>query len=58
MYLCRKLLNENYEQIGKKFGNKDHSTVINACKKTCILIDNDEDFKNTVLDLEKKITDM
>lgn len=55
MYLCRKMLDEHYKEIGKKFGNKDHSTVISACTKIGQMIENDEDFKNTVLNLEKKI---
>lgn len=58
MYLCRKLLNEHYNHIGRKFGDKDHSTVISACKKIGELIEKDEDFKNNILALEKKITDI
>jgi chromosomal replication initiator protein len=27
MYLCRQLMEETYESIGKEFGGKDHSTV-------------------------------
>lgn len=33
MYLLRKELNESYPYIGKKLGNKDHTTVIHACEK-------------------------
>ena len=58
MYLCRKLLNEHYKQIGRKFGDKDHSTVMFACKKVGQMIEEDDDFKNTILTLEKKINDM
>lgn len=33
MYLCRKLLDVPFTQIGKDFGNRDHSTVMSACDK-------------------------
>ena len=33
MYLCRQLTNITMKEIGKEFGNRDHSTVINACNK-------------------------
>ena len=33
MYLARKLIDLSYEDIGRKFGNKDHSTIIYAIKR-------------------------
>lgn len=33
MYLARKHTNHSYDEIGDKFGNRDHSTVIHAQKK-------------------------
>ena len=33
MYLCRNLTNSSYKEIGKAFGNKDHSTVIYALNR-------------------------
>lgn len=57
MYLCRKMLSENYKEIGRKFGNKDHTTVLSACKKIGSMIENDEEFRTKVLNLEKKISD-
>jgi chromosomal replication initiator protein len=33
MYICRKLTNLSYPEIGSKFGGKDHSTIIHAVKK-------------------------
>lgn len=33
MYLCRTLTNYSFKDIGKAFGNKDHSTVIYAVKR-------------------------
>ncbi|OPX38992.1 MAG: chromosomal replication initiator protein DnaA [Desulfobacteraceae bacterium 4484_190.2] len=33
MYLCRNLTDSSFKDIGKAFGNKDHSTVIYALKR-------------------------
>ena len=33
MYLSRKLIDLSYKDIGKNFGNKDHSTIIYAIKR-------------------------
>ena len=33
MYLCRKLTDLSFKDIGRAFGNKDHSTVIYAVKR-------------------------
>ena len=33
MYLSRELTSASFPEIGMRFGGKDHSTVINACKR-------------------------
>ena len=33
MFLCREVANMSYPKIGEEFGNRDHSTVMHACKK-------------------------
>lgn len=33
MFLCREVANMSYPKIGEDFGNRDHSTVMHACKK-------------------------
>ncbi len=33
MYICRKMTDLSYPEIGTKFGGKDHSTIIHAIKK-------------------------
>ena len=33
MYLCRRLTESSYEQIGKYFGKRDHTTVMHACRQ-------------------------
>ena len=31
MYLCRKMTRWSYLEIGRRFGGRDHSTVIHGC---------------------------
>ena len=45
MYICRKLTNLSYPEIGAKFGGKDHSTIIHAVKKIDKLITEDIQMK-------------
>ena len=33
MYLCRNIPQLSLPQIGKDFGNRDHTTVLHACNK-------------------------
>ncbi|PIU57986.1 MAG: chromosomal replication initiator protein DnaA [Deltaproteobacteria bacterium CG07_land_8_20_14_0_80_38_7] len=33
MYLCKKLTQSSFPEVGLKFGGKDHTTVMHACKK-------------------------
>ena len=33
MYLVRRLLGTSYTEIGQRFGDKDHTTALNACRR-------------------------
>jgi chromosomal replication initiator protein len=55
MYLCRNISKASYPEIGKKFGNKDHSTVIHAVKKIEDRMGKDKEFKNTIFKIENQI---
>ena len=44
MYLCRELLDISLSQIGKEFGGRDHTTVINGCNKVDKLLKENEDY--------------
>lgn len=33
MYLCKRMTTKSYPQIGKRFGNRDHATVMHAVRK-------------------------
>ena len=48
MYLCRQLTNITMKEIGKEFGNRDHSTVINACNKIEDDLKDDESMKDII----------
>lgn len=51
MYLCRELAGMTTTEIGKYFGDRDHSTVINACNKISEDMINDPEFKEHISDL-------
>lgn len=55
MYLCRKLLDAPYKEIGNEFGKRDHSTVISACEKVEELIKKDSAYLKAINDIEKRI---
>ncbi len=48
MYIVRELTNDSYPVIGKYFGGKNHTSVMQACKKTQERIDQDPEFKQRV----------
>lgn len=55
MYLCKKHLKVSFPEIGQKFGGKDHTTVIHACRKIEALLDKDSNLQNDLEILEKTI---
>ena len=55
MYLCRKLLDAPYKEIGNEFGKRDHSTVISACEKVESLIKVEPAYLKAINEIEKKL---
>lgn len=51
MYLARELAGMTTTDIGKEFGDRDHSTVINACNKIIDDMNTNSEFKEMVDDL-------
>lgn len=41
MYLARELTLHSYPSIGRHFGNRDHTTVMHACRKVEKLVEED-----------------
>lgn len=52
MYLTRKLTDMTTTDIGKQFGHRDHSTVVNAINKIEEDMKNDTDFKEQIEELK------
>lgn len=48
MYLCKHLLNISLKEIGRKFGGKDHSTVIHSIKKVEEKMGKDKNYKQYI----------
>jgi chromosomal replication initiator protein len=48
MYLCRKLTELSYPEIGRLFNDKHHSTVMHSVEKIERMIEDDPDFRRVV----------
>ncbi len=55
MYLARKHTRSSFPEIGKRFGNRDHSTVISAVNKIESLLRKDDHIRRAVTDLERSL---
>jgi chromosomal replication initiator protein len=55
MFLAKAHTKTSLTTIGLHCGNKDHATVLHACKTVQNLIETDKEFKSYADDLEKKI---
>ncbi len=55
MYLIKKHLDKSLVDIGRAFGGKDHSTVINALKRIDSQLTTNSDLKSDIKELETRI---
>ena len=55
MYLCRNKLDASFKDIGRSFGKRDHSTVINACDTVEEKCKKSSVYAQVVRDLEIKL---
>jgi chromosomal replication initiator protein len=55
MYFIKKFLDKSLVDIGKAFGGKDHTTVMNALERVKNLQAMDQDFAKDIEDLETRI---
>ncbi len=55
MYLCKKHLHASFPELGHKFGGKDHTTVIHACRKIENQITKEAKLRDDVAFLEKSL---
>lgn len=56
MYLCRNLTELSLSDIGKKLGNRDHTTILHGIDKVTKDLDKDSLLQNTLEVLSKKIS--
>ena len=55
MYLSKQYTTNSLPDIGRKFSNRDHTTVIHAVRKIDELIKKDNEIKQNVIELKKKL---
>ena len=53
MYLAKKYTTNSLPEIGRKFSNRDHTTVIHAVKKIDELMKNDNEIKQSITEIKK-----
>ena len=53
MYLAKKYTTNSLPEIGRKFSNRDHTTVIHAVKKIDELVKNDNEIKHSITEIKK-----
>ena len=51
MYIARAITDLSFQEIGAKFGGRDHSTVLHACNKIEGLMTTDRELRTVVEDL-------
>ncbi|TPV92492.1 MAG: chromosomal replication initiator protein DnaA [Myxococcales bacterium FL481] len=55
MYLSRELTGASFPEIGLRFGGKDHSTVINACRRVQSLQADDPELRTAIVQLRDQL---
>ena len=55
MYLIKRTLDRSLVDIGRAFGGKDHTTVMNALQRVDFLMQKDMGFRNDVEELTTRI---
>lgn len=55
MFFSKTLTKSSLASIGSQIGNKDHATVLHACKTVNNLIDTDKHFRVDVEEIEKRL---
>ncbi len=56
MYLVKQYTTCSLPEIGRKFSNRDHTTVIHAVKKIDELIKKDNEIKEHIIEIKKKLS--
>ena len=56
MFFAKKFTKASLANIGSQIGDRDHATVLHACKTVDNLVATDKQFKKFVDDINKKLT--
>jgi len=56
MFLARQLTASSLQNVGRHFGNRDHTTVLHACRKTESLLDTDPSIRQAVAELTTQLS--
>ena len=56
MYLARESLRQPFPAIAERFGGRDHTTVISACRHVATLLDTDPPTRNILASLRKQLS--
>jgi len=55
MYLCRKHAQASFPELGTRFGDKDHTTIMSACRKIDTQLKEDPSLRKQIMDLERQL---
>jgi chromosomal replication initiator protein len=55
MYLCREHTDQSLPAIGRRFGGRNHTTVMHACKRTTTRLAADHDAYDAVHSLSARL---
>ena len=56
MYLAKLLTSHSYSQIGESFGNRDHTTVLHACKTIEQMLSKCKDLRDDLETLQQQLS--
>jgi len=56
MFFAKKYTKSSLQNIGTQIGDRDHATVLHACKTVDNLVETDKQFKKYVEDINKKLS--
>lgn len=56
MFLARQLTASSLQNVGRHFGNRDHTTVLHACRKTESLLHTDPSIRQAVAELTNQLS--
>jgi len=56
MYFSKRMTKASLASIGSQIGNRDHATVLHACKTVDNMLETDKQFRKFVEEITKKLT--